>query len=165
MRFYGWSIWILLIAIQLGCESNSWQSQAETEKLGDDSSSGPDRRLIRSYLQTNPRSFSLEYSPVTLWWDRVPTEIMHECSVSGETSNIALDAYAGPDTCQKCHQENYQAWSEHPHRWMNALANDETIVGDFSGEAEIHYLGGVGTFYIEDGQHRMRLRRDDIQRV
>ena len=45
------------------------------------------------------------------------------------------------------------------------MANDETVKGDFSGNAGIDYLGGQGTFYREDGDYRMRLVRDGLERT
>ncbi len=60
-------------------------------------------------------------------------------------SNILASDYVGPETCGECHQENYALWQQHPHSKMNALANDETVLGDFSG-AEVEYAGGRAVF-------------------
>lgn len=78
-------------------------------------------------------------------------------------SNIHPDDYAGAESCQKCHAKNYASWSEHPHRWMNALATSRTVRGDFSGPS-ISYLGGQATFQMEGDQYRMRFERDSVVR-
>nr|ADI22073.1 hypothetical protein [uncultured myxobacterium HF0200_08J13] len=71
-----------------------------------------------------------------------------------DASNIRREDYVGPDTCKKCHPEQYSNWSTHPHRWMNALATSRTVKGDFSGTASIVYQGNRGEF-IEDGDRRV----------
>ncbi|MEQ8790258.1 MAG: cytochrome c3 family protein [Pirellulaceae bacterium] len=104
---------------------------------------------------------------VTLRWGQ-PTAANSEKQLhplsSGE-SNIARDDYSGPESCRKCHPKNHEQWSQHPHRWMNALAEETTVKGDFTGGAEIRYLGGLATFYRADGEFRMKLERDDVTRV
>lgn len=47
---------------------------------------------------------------------------------------------------------------------MNALANESTVKGDFSGNASISYLGGKAKFYRQDGRYRMTLERGAIKR-
>jgi hypothetical protein len=42
---------------------------------------------------------------------------------------------------------------------MNALANEATVKGDFSGQGKISYRGGTGSFYREGGKYFMRLQR------
>jgi len=102
---------------------------------------------------------------LTLWWDDVSTSIRKVSTSNPNHSNIRSQDYAGPESCKKCHQENYDLWSSHAHRWMNALATEETVKGDFSGKASINYRGGEGTFYRDDGEYRMRLTRDHEERV
>lgn len=102
------------------------------------------------------------------WWSEMPDE--HRTQVTGINSselesNIHPNDYAGPESCRECHEKNYQSWSTHPHRFMNAYANESTVKGDFSGTATIHYFGGLGEFYREDSGYRMKLTRDDITRV
>lgn len=122
-------------------------------------------RQIRSRREANPRVYALDYSPVTLWWDAVPEKNLgQQCLVTGETSNIEKAAYAGPDACKACHETQHAEWTDHPHRLMNALANDETVVGDFSGDSSIDYLGGRGEFYRADGEYRMKLTRGAVVR-
>lgn len=83
---------------------------------------------------------------------------------AGPGSNIRLQDYAGPQACKSCHAKNYDAWSKHPHRWMNAVADEQTVKGDFSG-ATISYRGGVARFYTEEDEFRMELKRARVRRV
>jgi predicted CXXCH cytochrome family protein len=102
---------------------------------------------------------------LTLWWDSLPTDIASTFRSAGRGSNIHPDDYIGPAACQKCHPKNYRAWSTHPHRWMNALASEETVKGDFSGAA-LSYLSGRATFERrEDGGYFMRLERGGVRRT
>ena len=60
-------------------------------------------------------------------------------------SNILPTDYVGPETCGECHEENYAHWQRHPHSKMNALANTETVLGDFSG-ISLEYGDGRAVF-------------------
>ncbi|MEM7384111.1 MAG: multiheme c-type cytochrome [Verrucomicrobiota bacterium] len=84
-----------------------------------------------------------------------------------EISNIRKVDYAGAASCAECHEENYELWSEHSHRWMNVPATEESVKGDFSGgeRARLRYLGGTGEFFREDDGYRMRLNRDEVTRT
>ena len=102
------------------------------------------------------------------WWDQIPSDRQSRVvaiNTSGEPSNIHPNDYSGAESCRECHAENYESWSTHPHRFMNAYANESTVKGDFSGNATIRYLGGLGEFYQENGEYRMKLTRDKITRV
>lgn len=97
---------------------------------------------------------------ILVWWDDIPDVVKSATHQPGHTSsNIHPDDYTGPEACRKCHRKNYDSWSHHPHRWMNALADESTVVGDFSGTS-ISYLGGEATFFKENGEYRMRLERE-----
>lgn len=101
-----------------------------------------------------------------VWWDREqlpgkPTQRL----TKQPHSNIHPQDYVGAEACQKCHKENYASWAQHPHRWMNALATDETVQGDFSG-VSIAYLGGRATFLrTDEGGFQMEFERDRVRRV
>ena len=49
---------------------------------------------------------------------------------------------------------------------MNALADEQSVKGDFSGgpQASIDYRGGTGEFYRENGNFMMKLARDGVVR-
>lgn len=109
-----------------------------------------------------------EFGQLIAWWDQMPDK--HRSAVAaintaGEESNIHPGDYAGPESCRECHAKNYESWSTHPHRFMNAYANESTVKGDFSGNATINYFGGLVEFYQEDGKYCMKLARDNIIRV
>ncbi|HAY82060.1 MAG TPA: hypothetical protein DCY79_19825 [Planctomycetaceae bacterium] len=94
------------------------------------------------------------------WWDEMVEGAKRVSFATGPESNIHPDDYVGSDACQKCHKKNHQQWSEHPHRWMNAVASNETVKGDFSEQAQIQYLQGTANFSQTDENYRMRLERD-----
>ncbi len=48
---------------------------------------------------------------------------------------------------------------------MNAVANEKSVKGDFSGQASIEFWGGHAEFYQANGQNRMRLEKDRVERV
>jgi len=73
-------------------------------------------------------------------------------------SNIRQEDYIGPEACAKCHEKNYSTWKQHPHSRMNALASDETVVGDFSGTRP-SYADGEAAFLKRDGAFLMEFYR------
>ena len=104
---------------------------------------------------------------LTLWWD-FPGPIIAMRGTSqpaGRRSNVNPSDYAGPASCKECHKGNYESWSHHPHRWMNALATAETVRGDFSDTAAISYRGGRATFRRVGDGYAMSLERSGVRRV
>ncbi|MBW3599209.1 MAG: cytochrome c family protein [Planctomycetes bacterium] len=122
-----------------------------------------DPMALREAREANPRFFN--YGGIVFWWDAFPEPLREAAIATGPQSNMHRTDYAGPDSCRECHQENYEQWSRHPHRHMNALATAETVAGDFSGEQTIHYLGGEASFYREADGFRMKLERDETRIV
>jgi Flp pilus assembly protein TadD len=63
--------------------------------------------------------------------------------------------YAGSETCASCHAAEHEAWKKSHHYQAMLPANEETVLGDFSGTT--HQYGGVtsrffrrdGRFYVE----------------
>ena len=98
---------------------------------------------------------------ITYWLTNPPASILTNRIVTGERSNIHRSEYAGDANCRACHAKQHAAWTQHPHRLMNVIADEATVVGDFSGEAEIHYRGGTGRFLTEDGSYKMVLQRGE----
>lgn len=105
----------------------------------------------------------LEFAKYTVDFDPNPT--LASTAGGGPPSNILRSDYAGPDACKSCHERNYESWSRHAHRWMNASANASTVKGDFSSGATIRYLGGTGVFFREGEGYRMRLERGALRRT
>jgi predicted CXXCH cytochrome family protein len=114
--------------------------------------------------ESSPRKV-LSGKHVTAWWDAPPAELRSTAELSGRESNINPADYVGPEACKECHVKNYESWSKHPHHWMNALANEQTVKGDFSGKAVMNYRGGQATFRRQDGKYLMRLERGDVRRT
>jgi predicted CXXCH cytochrome family protein len=100
-----------------------------------------------------------------VWWDTLPPRLRASTLPTGSESNIHPADYVGPEACKQCHAANYEAWSRHPHRWMNALAGEATVRGDFSAGADIAYSGGRATFSHEGGRYLMRVERGQVRRV
>ena len=127
----------------------------------------PPNTVVRQDRIDEPRRFSS--GNLTIWWDRVPESIREKSSADSRalepTSNIRPADYIGPDACRSCHAQQHELWSRHPHRFMNAMAQGENVLGDFSGTATLHYLGGKATFFEVDGGFRVRLRRGTTRRI
>ena len=100
-----------------------------------------------------------------LWWQTAPEKLRQVSFTPPFPSNIHPQDYVGPDACAECHPEQHEAWSKHPHRFMNSLAADGTVKGDFAGTATIDYLGGRARFYRDGLQYRMALERGTLRRV
>ncbi|MCM2369732.1 hypothetical protein [Aporhodopirellula aestuarii] len=120
------------------------------------------------FSKPNAQSLSYRFGRLTAWWTPIsdhPPSTITAINTSVEKSNIHPDDYSGPESCSECHAQNYASWATHSHRFMNAYANESTVKGDFSGNSTINYFDGLGEFYREDDEFRMRLTRDSIKRV
>ena len=150
---------LIMVAIGIGF---AWLSARETpiEPLSVPTQEGSE---FEDFYHQNPRRIMA--GTVNSWWDAIPTDVPDMQPGEGTESNISPDDYSGSKSCQKCHKKNYTDWSTHAHRWMNAIANTESVKGDFSGKSDIHYLGGHGTFSKVDGHYRMTMERDGTKRV
>lgn len=103
---------------------------------------------------------------LNVWWDALLPAARSKSLPPAVESNIHPKDYIGPASCEKCHQTQHQEWSSHPHRWMNALAQDSTIKGDFSGTQSIAYRGGRAKFEKgEDSSYLMKLERNGTTRI
>ena len=109
------------------------------------------------------RVFSSSDQMIT-WWGRLPEPVAQNAYPTGNQSNVHPGDYSGPEACRQCHEKNYARWSEHPHRWMNALADDESIRGDFESDSSINYMGGIARFNRDGDRRLMHLSRDDVSR-
>ncbi len=105
-----------------------------------------------------------EFDKLALTWDTMIPQMRAPLKETSDHSNILPEDYVGPEACAGCHKENYSDWASHPHKWMNALANEESVLGDFSGTSKIEYLGGTATFFRSGDEYRMRFSRDDLNR-
>lgn len=128
-----------------------------------ESGAGDGLDIHQRAAEARPRSLG-DTDRMRLWWESVPSRI-RQVSLTATASNIRREEYVGPEACKGCHTKNYELWSHHSHRFMNALANESTVLGDFSGQAGIAYLGGVGTFYRDASAYRMKLVRGSVEWV
>jgi predicted CXXCH cytochrome family protein len=112
---------------------------------------------------SNPRRLT-EGKQLAAWWDVLPADVRSRSVPSGGRSNIAPADYAGPEACKGCHSRNYESWSGHPHRWMNAPAGATTVRGDFSGTA-LSYRGGKVVFSRTPDAFFMHLERGGQRRA
>ena len=123
------------------------------------------------YSHQEPRNFGKNKfangatAGLAAWWDEVPPVLKEGLRPVSSTSNIHPEDYAGPESCAKCHRENYNGWLDHPHHKMNAKATAETVMGDFSGEKDITYQDVHGAFSHDENGFRMRLERDGQMRL
>lgn len=126
---------------------------------GTQADASPDTRL--SLPRAERRSQATR--DFTLWLDDTPDWLQAARQPTGEASNIHRSDYSGPAACRECHRKQFDSWSGHAHRWMNALATKNTVKGDF-GDRKISYLGGeISTTMVGDS-YRMRLERGAIRR-
>ncbi|MAD81042.1 MAG: hypothetical protein CMJ50_09410 [Planctomycetaceae bacterium] len=160
----------LLLALVLGLGWTYWwlgpQQGAEipvTAPSLDPSSGGRTIATLRQTREKEPRFF--DYNGIVFWWDAIPDPLRQVSLETGPRSNMHSDDYVGPEACRKCHQKNYEQWSRHPHKQMNAIAVEENVLGDFSDDQTLNYLGGQATFYRDDSEFRMKLARDGMELV
>ena len=67
--------------------------------------------------------------------------------------NVA-PAYAGAQTCQSCHQSEYDQWQQSDHFKAMQTANKDTVLGDFN-DIEVNFHDIATRFFIEDGQYKL----------
>jgi predicted CXXCH cytochrome family protein len=106
-----------------------------------------------------------EFDRFGFWWGEPSAAQRQRYLNTGTYSNIEPEDYVGPKRCASCHASQYKAWSEHSHRWMNAAATPDRVVGDFSGAARFRYLGGEGRFWRDGDQFYMSAERGPVRRV
>lgn len=104
-------------------------------------------------------------SQAQLIWDGLTDQQRERGALAAIHSNIQKEDYAGADSCKECHEKNYEGWSRHPHRWMNALAKDETVKGDFSSGRVMSYLGGKVQFSRDGTNRYMSFARGQTSRT
>lgn len=99
------------------------------------------------------------------WWGSVPEDVRAYTRDTGTYSNIEPDDYVGAQQCGTCHAEQYKTWTQHPHRFMNAAATPERVLGDFSGQSRFPYLGGEGRFWRDGDRFWMSAERGPVKRT
>src|SRR5438105_9742938 len=104
------------------------------------------------------------YEKLRLVWGSGQLPPRSTNSAAGAYSNIEPQDYLGAEKCAECHEEKYRSWSKHPHRWMNAAATPDRVLGDFSGQARIRFQGGEGRFWSEGHHFFMSAERGAVKR-
>lgn len=160
----GFSITYVVLGLKNLDEKPGGERQAADRRTGDKETSQQDANFPMKVVQTAPRVFP-RGQKLFFWWDPIPDNVTQVSFETGPESNIHPADYVGADSCKKCHEENFKDWSEHPHRWMNAAADLNTVKGSFTEADEIQYLGGRGTFQVKDDKHQMTLERDAVKLV
>jgi tetratricopeptide (TPR) repeat protein len=75
---------------------------------------------------------------------------------SNDTGTTALQAdYVGRDSCITCHQKEFRLWQGSDHDLAMQSANEQTVLGDFSGKTLIHF-GVTSEFYRRDTRYYVR---------
>lgn len=112
--------------------------------------------FISCAQETNPKPAEQNQSQKT------PVSVAKQTSSQTDStySNIRPKDYVGPQACAECHKENHQNWQNHPHSRMNALANAETILGNFSN-ASIDYAGRRAVFKQQEDKYIVEYYRDE----
>ncbi len=64
-------------------------------------------------------------------------------------------SFVGRGTCAPCHQKELDLWQGSHHDLAMQVANDETVLGDFS-DSEFTHFGVTSTFYKREGQFLVR---------
>ena len=143
-------------------DNNANGSTLSVHRLESERRPAPEYALFRAPAFARNHSFNNE--TVLVWGG--DHQLADGLQKNVRLSNISKSDYAGAESCRSCHAENYAKWSHHAHRWMNVLADEESVKGDFSGseEATIRYRGGLGEFYRDGDDYMMKLSRDGIVR-
>lgn len=139
-----------------------WQTSRSNPRLNPASRSLPQRTVeipSRFAVYNNRTERVQRPHSLTVHWGQIPRQLQEHAAQAASGSNIHSEDYAGSDACQTCHQKNYDSWSTHPHRWMNAMADEQIVKGDFD-DVQIQYLQGTVRFFREDGEFRMCLTRE-----
>ncbi len=146
-----------------GAPFSNWTQSASS--MPTRTATAPKETESEAKMQSSSPTRYFAKGNLTLVWDTIKPDVMQRIQVTSQKSNIGPKDYAGPDRCKECHPTNYEDWSRHPHRWMNAMADEHTVVGDFSGDATIQYQGGVGRFFREGNRFLMSYERGELSRL
>ena len=59
--------------------------------------------------------------------------------------------YRGRESCRECHEKEYNLYLGSDHDMAMDVANEETVLGDFSNVSFTHF-GVTSRFFISDGK-------------
>ncbi|SHO51202.1 tetratricopeptide repeat protein [Desulfopila aestuarii] len=70
--------------------------------------------------------------------------------------------FAGTDACKECHQDAYKKWQGSDHDRAMAVANDDTVAGDFNNVTFTDpYNGKISRFFRENGKFMVETEGPD----
>jgi tetratricopeptide (TPR) repeat protein len=75
----------------------------------------------------------------------------------------ALDDFAGAESCEECHQEQYDAWTESVHAKAGGEPDAETIIAPFDGTPMRFADALVTPMVNETGQYQFLVQQPDKQ--
>jgi cytochrome c1 len=94
---------------------------------------------------------------------KLPTTTPSPVPAPPTRSNVHAGDYVGPEACAECHEEKYAQWRQHSHSRMNLDANQDSVLGDFSG-VELEYAGERARFDRDGESFFMTLWGDEGRR-
>lgn len=84
----------------------------------------------------------------------IPLYLLKEASITSQADGIQpkrASVFVGSTKCMDCHKKEYDKWQGSHHDHAMAVANDETVLGDFNKAVfEIH--GVTSRFYRKEGK-------------
>jgi predicted CXXCH cytochrome family protein len=87
-----------------------------------------------------------------LFGDAPPRPTSHQAAVPGP---VTPASYVGSAACRGCHADEYQRWQSSQHAVSMQVADERTVLGDFSGVRHRH-RGVTSEFFRRDGKFIVR---------
>lgn len=87
--------------------------------------------------------------------------VLQRCAPSGGESNTTdTNAYLGDQSCQSCHQKEYDDWAVSDHFRAMEPANDTTVLGNFNDQT--YAADGITSrFFKKDGKFYINTQGED----
>jgi hypothetical protein len=97
--------------------------------------------------------------PVT---NMAPTTTVEKPSAPVSVKTPEPAHFVGAESCQQCHQKEFEAWRGSHHALAMQEANAQTVLGDFDN-AKFTHNGIESTFFKQDGLFMVRTDGEDGQ--
>ena len=84
----------------------------------------------------------------------VPLYVLQTEDIGDTDNNDLIEAgfdFSGSQSCRDCHRQEYDKWAGSHHRMAMAVADDETVLGDFN-DTFFEHLGVRSRFFRKDGK-------------
>ena len=79
----------------------------------------------------------------------IPAYVLKEKYLGRPSAPPPVAAFAGSQKCMECHRAEYDRWQNSHHDRAMEMANDDTVLGDFS-DAAVEFHGVTSRFYRKD---------------